>query len=75
MQPCKEPARTDVQKAAVSAVEASRMGEAAGSLLPTPTAYGPIKYIEYGFGFIMILPPYTPHSIYLRGTIDCQARS
>ena len=27
----------------------------------------PLKQIEYGFGYI--IPPYTPYSIYLRGTI------
>ena len=29
----------------------------------------PLKVIEYGFGKITIRSPYTPYSIYLRGTI------
>ena len=29
----------------------------------------PLKYIEYGFGYITIRSPYTPYSIELRGTI------
>ena len=29
----------------------------------------PLKWIEYGFGYVIIRPPYTPYSIYLRGTI------
>ena len=29
----------------------------------------PLKYIEYGFGYIIIRSPCTPYSIYLRGTI------
>ena len=29
----------------------------------------PLKSIEYGFGYVLIRPPYTPYSIYLRGTI------
>ena len=28
-----------------------------------------LKHIEYGFGYIMTRSPYTPCSIYLRGTI------
>ena len=32
----------------------------------------PLKEIEYGFGYIIIIirSPYTPQSIYLRGTIE-----
>ena len=30
----------------------------------------PLKLIEYGFGHIIIRYPYTPYSIYLRGTIE-----
>ena len=26
-------------------------------------------YMEYGFGYVVIRSPYTPYSIYLRGTI------
>ena len=26
--------------------------------------------MEYGFGYVIIRSPYTPYSIYLRGTID-----
>ena len=29
----------------------------------------PLKEIEYGFGYIVIRSPYTPHSIYLRGIV------
>ena len=29
----------------------------------------PLKYIEYGFGYTIIRSPYTPCSIYLRGTM------
>ena len=29
----------------------------------------PLKKIEYGFGYTIIRSPYTPYSIYLRGTI------
>ena len=29
----------------------------------------PLKYIEYGFGYVTIRSPHTPYSIYLRGTI------
>ena len=29
----------------------------------------PLKQIEFGFGYILIRSPYTPYSIYLRGTI------
>ena len=29
----------------------------------------PPKKIEYGFGYVIVRPPYTPYSIYLRGTI------
>ena len=29
----------------------------------------PLKYIEYGFGYIIIRSPYTPYSVYLGGTI------
>ena len=29
----------------------------------------PHKWKEYGFGYIIIRSPYTPYSIYLRGTI------
>ena len=31
----------------------------------------PLKWIEYGFGYFIIRSPYTPHSIYLRGTVAC----
>ena len=29
----------------------------------------PLKSIEYGFGYMIIRSPYTPYSIYFRGTI------
>ena len=29
----------------------------------------PLKQIEYGFGYVLISSPYTPYSIYFRGTI------
>ena len=29
---------------------------------------GPLKCIDYGFGYILMVSPYTPYSIYLRGT-------
>ena len=29
----------------------------------------PLKWIEYGFGYVKTSSPYTPYSIYLRGTI------
>ena len=29
----------------------------------------PLRYIEYGFGYIIIRSPHTTYSIYLRGTI------
>ena len=29
----------------------------------------PMMWIEYGFGYMIIRSPYTPYSIYLRGTI------
>ena len=35
----------------------------------------PLKYIEYGSGYIIIRSPYTPHSIYLRGTISPKPRT
>ena len=31
--------------------------------------YSPLKYIEYGFGYIIVRFPPTPYSIYLRGTV------
>ena len=31
----------------------------------------PLKQTEYGFGYIIIRSPYTPYSIYLRGTNAC----
>ena len=35
----------------------------------------PLKYMEYGFGYIIVRSPYTRYSIYLRGTILlCPAR-
>ena len=30
----------------------------------------PLKQIEFGLGYNIIRSPYTPYSIYLRGTID-----
>ena len=30
----------------------------------------PLKYIKYGFGYIIIRTPYTPYFIYLRGMIE-----
>ena len=39
---------------------------------PDPEGLGcvvPLKYIEYGFGYILIRSSYTPYSIYLRGTV------
>ena len=38
-------------------------------MLPTLEPIVPLKYIEYGFGYIIIRSPYTPYSIYLRGII------
>ena len=34
-----------------------------------------LKWIEYGFGFIIIRSPYTPYSIYLRVTVIQQIQS
>ena len=33
------------------------------------------KQIEYGLGYITIRSPYTPYSIYLRGTIHIQQKT
>ena len=32
-----------------------------------------LKYIEYGFGYIIMRSLYTPYSIYLRGTISLKS--
>ena len=34
----------------------------------------PLIWIEYGFGYIRIRSPYTPYSIYLRGTIGLRVQ-
>ena len=34
----------------------------------------PLKQLEHGFGYIMIRSPYTPYSIYLRGTTGADSR-
>ena len=38
--------------------------------IPVSDVIVPPKCIESGFGYIIIRSPYTPHSIYFRGTID-----
>ena len=40
--------------------------------LHTPNCIVPLQYIEHGFGYTILRSPYTPYSIYLRGTIYSQ---
>ena len=39
------------------------------SCIEPQTLIVPLKYIEYGFGYIIIRSPYTPDSIYLMGPV------
>ena len=34
----------------------------------------PLKYIEDGFGYLIARSPYTPYSIYFRGTIGLRVQ-